>query len=219
MRVVVAGATGLIGGFLINELENDSSFDTVVALTRKPKQNSNKTTWEVVDYGVQSQLEKVSQNADVMFCCLGTTMKKAGSKEAFYKVDFHYVIDLAKAAKSNGVRQFSVISAIGADPESKVFYNRVKGEMEAAIRDLGFREEIVFHPSLLLGPREETRVGERIGTILGKVVSPFLFGSLRKYHPIHVSKIAQAMVAQAKIKADRYLVLEYDGIVDTVSGL
>lgn len=214
MRVVVAGATGLIGGFLINELENDSSIDAVAALTRKPKQNSNKTTWEVVDFDVQSQLEKVTQNAEVVFCCLGTTMKKAGSKDAFYKVDFQYVVDLAQAAKRNGVRQFSVISAIGADPESKIFYNRVKGEMEAAIRDVGFREEIVFHPSLLLGPREEARPGEKIGEVLGKLMSPLLFGSLRKYHPIHVSTIAEAMVVQAKIKGDRKLAFEYEGIVE-----
>src|SRR5690606_26631945 len=99
MRVVVAGATGLIGEFLINELENDSSIDGVVALTRKPKQNSPKTHWEVVDFDVSSQLEKVTENAEVVFCCLGTTMKKAGSKDAFYKVDFQYVVDLAKAAK------------------------------------------------------------------------------------------------------------------------
>lgn len=214
MKAVVAGATGLIGGFLINELENDPSFDSVVALTRKSKQNSNKTTWQVVNFADESDLEKATENTDVAFCCLGTTIKKAGTQEAFYKVDFQYVINFAKAAKNNGVRQFSVISAIGADAESKIFYNRVKGEMEVAIRKIGFREEIVFQPSLLLGPRDENRLGEKIGTLFGKLFSQLLFGSLKKYHPIHVSKIAQAMVAQAKIKGDRKLVLKYNEIVE-----
>ncbi|NEN24569.1 oxidoreductase [Cryomorpha ignava] len=214
MKAVVAGATGLIGGYLITELENDSAFNAVVALTRKPKQNSAKTTWKVVDFDLESKLESATEGADVVFCCLGTTMKKAGSKEAFYKVDFQYVVDLAKAAKKNGIRQFSVISAMGADAKSKVFYNQVKGEMEAAIRELGFNELIIFHPSLLLGPREESRFGERVGIVLGKIFSPLLFGSLKKYHPIHVSHIAEAMSAEAKTEADRIRVLEYDAILE-----
>ena len=214
MKALVAGATGLIGGFLINELENDSAFDAVVALTRKPKKNSERTTWKVIDFDSGSELESATKGLDVVFCCLGTTMKTAGSKEAFYKVDFQYVVDLAKAAKKNGVGQFSVISAAGADPKSKIFYNQVKGEMEAAIRELGFNELIIFHPSLLLGPREESRLSERIGIVLGKIVSPLLFGSLKKYHPIHVSKIASAMISEAKIKANRIRVLEYDAILE-----
>lgn len=214
MRAVVAGATGLIGGFLITELENDAAFDAVVALTRRPKQNSAKINWKVVDFDSKSELENATEGADVVFCCLGTTMKQAGSKEAFYKVDFQYVVDLAKAAHKNNVRQFSVISATGADSESKIFYNQVKGEMETAIRKLGFAELIIFHPSLLLGPRKDSRFGERVGIVLGKLFSPLLFGSLKKYHPIHVSKIAKAMVAEAKIKAERTLILEYTAIID-----
>ena len=198
---------------MINELENDSAFDSVIALTRKPKQNSDKTTWKVIDFDSESELESVTKGMDVVFCCLGTTMKIAGSKEAFYKVDFQYVVDLAKAARKNGVRQFSVVSAMGADANSKIFYNQVKGEMEVAVRGLGFNELIIFHPSLLLGPREESRFGERVGIVLGKIFSPLLFGSLKRYHPIHVSKIAEAMSSEAKIKESRVRVLEYSAIL------
>lgn len=204
----------MIGGFLITELENDSAFEAVVALTRKSKQNSDKTRWKVIDFDSKIELEKATEGADVVFCCLGTTMKKAGSKEAFYKVDLQYVVDLAKAAQRNGVRQFSVISAMGADSKSKIFYNHVKGEMETAILMLDFKELIIFHPSLLLGPREESRFGERVGVVLGKIFSPLLFGSLKKFHPIHVSRIAKAMTAEAKIDADRIRVLEYSSILD-----
>ncbi len=171
MKVVVAGATGLIGGFLLNELENDPSFHSVRALTRKEKQGTRKINWMLVDYNSQAQLKQVTKDADIVFCCLGTTMKTAGSKEAFRKVDYDYVVHLALAANENKVRQFSVISAMGADSGSKLFYNQVKGEMEEAVGGLGFSELIIFQPSLLLGPREETRIGEKIGTAFSKLTS------------------------------------------------
>ena len=214
MKAVVAGATGLIGKFLIAELEKDSAYESVIALTRKAKENTVKTTWKVIDFDSKDELDNATKGADIAFCCLGTTMKQAGSKDAFIKVDYQYVVDFAKAAKQNNARQFSVISAMGADAKSKIFYNQVKGEMEEAIQNLGFSELIIFHPSLLLGPRDENRLGEKIGTILGKIFSPLLFGSLKKYQTIHVSKIAKAMIAVAKIKADRDRVLEYNGIIE-----
>lgn len=215
MKVVVAGATGLIGSFLISSLQKDSTFEAVTALTRRDKKAEGKITWEVVNFDSSQDLEKVTQGADVVFCCLGTTMKNAGSKEAFYKVDYQYVVDLAKASIKNDVRQFSVISAMGADANSKIFYNQVKGEMEEAIRGLGFHELIIFHPSLLLGPREETRIGEQIGTAIGKLLSPLMVGPVKKYHPIHVSKIAEAMIKEAKIESDRNRVLEYKEILES----
>src|SRR5690554_3402083 len=123
MKVIVAGGTGLTGGFLINELENDSSFDSVIALTRKDRKSTEKTTWKVIDFEDSKALSEITKGVDVVFCCLGTTIKKAGSKEAFYKVDYEYVINLAKAAKSNNVRQFSIMSSIGADAKSTIFYS------------------------------------------------------------------------------------------------
>lgn len=214
MKVVVAGATGLIGGFLLNELENDPSFHSVRALTRKEKQGTRKINWMLVDYNSQAQLKQVTKDADIVFCCLGTTMKTAGSKEAFRKVDYDYVVHLALAANENKVRQFSVISAMGADSGSKLFYNQVKGEMEEAVGGLGFSELIIFQPSLLLGPREETRIGEKIGTAFSKLLAPLMVGPVQKYRPIHVSKIAKAMIREAKIKADRSRVLRYEEILE-----
>ena len=214
MKVVVAGATGLTGGFLINELENNSSFDSVIALTRKDRKNTEKTTWKVIDFEDSTALAEVTKGADVVFCCLGTTIKKAGSQDAFYKVDYEYVVNLAKAARSNNVRQFSIMSSMGADAKSKIFYSRVKGETEEAIRGLGFDELILFQPSLLLGPRDERRFGESLGIFFGKLFSTLLFGKMKNYHPIHVSNIARAMVAEAKIVQDRNRVLVYRDIMD-----
>ena len=214
MKVVVAGATGLTGGFLINELENDPSFDSVVALTRKERKNTDKTTWKVVDFEDSQALTEITKGVDIVFCCLGTTIKKAGSQDAFYKVDFEYVVNLAKAAKLNNVRQFSIMSSIGADAKSKVFYNRVKGEVEEAIRGLGFSELILFQPSLLLGPRNESRFGESVGAFFGKLFSPLFFGKMKNYHPMHVSNIAKAMVAEAKIVRVRNRILVYRDIME-----
>lgn len=219
MKAVVAGGTGLTGGFLINELENNPDFDSVVALTRKERKNTEKTTWKVVDFEDHEALLEITKGVDVVFCCLGTTIKKAGSQNQFYKVDYEYVVNLAKAAKSNNVRQFSIMSAIGADAKSKVFYNRVKGEMEEAIHSLGFDELIIFQPSLLLGPRDERRFGESMGIFFGKLFAPLLFGNMKNYHPIHVSHIAKAMVAEAKIIKDRKRALLYRDIMEMSKAL
>lgn len=219
MKAVVAGATGLTGEFLINELENDSSFDSVVALTRKDRKNTDKTTWKVIDFEDSKALLEITKGVDVVFCCLGTTIKKAGSQDAFYKVDFEYVVNLAKAARSNNVRQFSVMSAMGADSKSKIFYSRVKGEVEEALRELGFNELILFQPSLLLGPRAERRIGESLGIFFSKLFSSLLFGKMKNYHPIHVSHIAQAMIAEAKVVQNRNRVLVYRDIMDMSEGV
>src|SRR5690554_3886434 len=213
MKVVVAGATGLTGGFLINELENDSDFESVVALTRNSRKDSGKTRWKVVDYEDTEALKEITEGVDIVFCCLGTTIKKAGSQEAFYKVDYEYVINLARAARSNNVRQFSVMSSIGADSKSKIFYSRVKGGMEDTLRGLGFDELIIFNPSLLLGPRAERRLGERIGVFFGKLFSSLLFGKMKNYHPIHVSNIAKAMISEAKTVKNRISTLVYSDII------
>lgn len=214
MKAVVAGATGLIGSFLVRELAGDADFTEVIALTRREKENTDKVRWQTVDYESDTQLKEAARNADVVFCCLGTTMKKAGSKNAFLKVDYEYVNNLAEAASVNAVRQFSVISAMGADEKSKIFYNHVKGRMEKSLSELNFDQLTIFRPSLLLGPREEDRTGEKIGIFFGKLFAPLLFGSLKKYHPIHAEDIARAMCREAKKSVPGKQVLTYREIVE-----
>ena len=212
MKAVVAGATGLVGSFLIKQLEGDPAFQEVIALSRRDQENSGKIKWQKIDFESHTDLQKVTSGADVVFCCLGTTMKKAGSKNAFLQVDYQYVVDLAEAASANKVRQFSVISAMGANFKSKIFYNHVKGKMEIALKQLHLNELIIFHPSLILGPRDEKRTGEKIGIVLGNLISPLLFGSLKKYHPIEAEDIAKAMCREAKKQESRTAILTYKGI-------
>ncbi len=128
---------------------------------------------------------------DQVFCALGTTMRQAGSAEAFRRVDFEYPVALARAALACGVRHFLLVTAVGAAPNSRFFYNRVKGEVEAAITALGFRSVTIARPSLLLGPRREPRLGEQLGKVLGLLSPP-------RWRPVQAAQVARALVEAAK---------------------
>src|SRR5690606_21544513 len=148
----------------------------------------------VVDF---DQLEEYSNQlkGDVVFCCLGTTMKKAKSKEAFRKVDFHYPVELAKVTREQGAQQFLIVSALGADKNSSIFYNKVKGETEEAVGGVGFQSYHIFRPSLLLGPRSEQRAGEDAAKAFYKF---FAFLIPPKYKAIESIKVAKAMQFYAR---------------------
>jgi uncharacterized protein YbjT (DUF2867 family) len=198
MNAVVAGSTGLIGSYLIELLESDEAFDRVVALSRREKASTETIQWVQADFKDQNALEQACKDADHAFCCLGTTMKKAKSKDAFREVDFTFVVNFARAAKDAGCGSFSVVSAIGSDASSGIFYNRVKGEMELNIEKIGFERLQIFQPSILMGPRREKRFGEKLGIIGMRIASPILLGSLKKFKPIHAKAVAEAMVELAK---------------------
>lgn len=195
MRVaLLAGGTGLIGSQLLQFLIEDKAYSKVKCLTRNTLPVSHSKIEVIKTDGTDLSKLAPSLVADDVFCCLGTTIKKAKTKEAFRKIDFDYPLDLAKISKSGGAKQFLLISALGADPASSVFYNKVKGEVEEAIATIGFDAYHVFRPSLLLGARAEERSGEDAAKIFFK-----LFGFLvpRKYKAIDSAKVARAMLAMA----------------------
>ena len=198
MKAVVAGGTGLIGSFLIDWLKRDDEIEAVTAITRREESHEGKVFWKKADLGNIEELKTAFRDADLCFCCLGTTMKNAGSKAAFRKVDYEYVLNLAQAAKAEDCESFSVVSAIGSDAKSSFFYNQVKGEMEQGLEKIGFERLHIFQPSILLGPRTEKRLGEKLGIIGMKAISPILLGGMSKYKPIQASKVAQAMLHYAK---------------------
>lgn len=195
---LIAGASGLIGQQLLPLLLASARYSRVIALVRKPLPLvHDKLEQLVVDFDrltdYQSQLV-----ADDVFCCLGTTMRQAGSREAFYKVDFTYVTELARLAASNFGGQLLVVSSLGADAQARAYYLRVKGEMEEAVRQTSFHAVHIFRPSLLLGHRPAPRLGERlVGGLLG-LLQPLLLGSLRPYRAIAVDTVARAMLRAAK---------------------
>ncbi len=205
MIALVAGSTGLIGRHLIEQLILDARYKKIKCLTRRPL-SLNDDKLEIIETEGGNLIEIADLlEADDVFCCLGTTIKKAKTKEAFKKIDFDYPLSLARVTLANGASQFHLISALGANSSSGVFYNRVKGEIEEAIAALGFKTFHVYRPSLLLGPRKEERSGEDAAKLFFK-----LFGFLipKKFKAIDAAKVARAMVAMAKREAEGNFVHE-----------
>lgn len=191
---LIAGSTGLIGNQLLNLLLDDSSYSKVIALSRKPLSISHSRLENII---VQAnELKNLTDlKADDVFCCLGTTIKQARTKEAFSKVDFDYPLELANLLKSNGASQFHLVSALGANKNSNIFYNQVKGKVEEAIGEVRFESFHIFRPSLLIGPRKEPRAGEDAAKVFYKI-----FGFLipTKYKGIESIKVARAMISFSK---------------------
>ena len=197
-KALIIGATGLVGNELLNRLLDCDVYDKVTALVRRPTGISDSKLHEkVIDF---DEMEFVGNEfaVDDVFCCLGTTIKKVGSQEAFRKVDYDYPLKAAELAKSKGASQYLVVSAIGADPTSKVFYSRVKGELESALIKLQFDSLHLMHPSLLLGDRDEFRTAEALSGYLSPVVSPLLRGRLARFRPIQAEDVAAAMLQIAE---------------------
>jgi uncharacterized protein YbjT (DUF2867 family) len=191
---LLVGATGLVGSHLLKRLLVQRDYRRVTVWVRRevPLQDP-KLTQVLVEFEKLQQYSSALDAEDV-FVALGTTIKQAGSQPAFYRVDHDYPVQIASLAKQAGAQRFLMVSALGADANSRVFYSRVKGEAENAIRELGLPKLWFFRPSLLLGSRVESRPGEKVGEVVGKLIAPLLVGGLRKYRPIEADAVAAAMV-------------------------
>ncbi len=207
---LLVGATGLVGSFVLEQLLQDSSFDSVVVLSRKSLNKNNPKLKEVIVNF--DELGKYSNDikADAVFCCLGTTIKAAGSQEAFKKVDYEYPLRVAEIAKQNGASTYLIITALGSSKNSIIFYNRVKGEVEEAIGKLNFNAFHILQPSLIIGERKESRMGEGIAQKLSPVYDTLMFGPLTKYKSIKAEQIAKAMIHFSKSDAKGTLRHESD---------
>lgn len=212
---LIAGASGLVGGHLLALLLNAPEYDRVIAIGRRtvevthPKLVQVTAEFGALD-GVAAELR-----CDEAFCCLGTTIRVAGSRAAFRAVDHGAVLALAWAAQRGGAQRFFVVSSLGADAQSRTFYNRVKGETEDALRVLNFGTLAIFRPSLLRGVRRNFRLGEKIGLGVMSAVGPLLFGGGRKYRAIEAATVARAMLRCSFGKPGQGdLVFESDEIAD-----
>lgn len=183
-----------MGGELLRLLLAAPEYERVIALGRRPLEIQHpKLVSLTVDFAA---LEKTAADlrCDDAFCCLGTTIRDAGSREAFRAVDHAAVLAFAWAAQRSGAKRFFVVSALGADADSRIFYSRVKGETEAALQVLGFGTLAVFRPGLLLGKRPRFRLGERLSAAVLWLLEPLMFGRLRKYRAIGAATVARAML-------------------------
>ena len=201
MKALIIGATGATGKDLINKLIEDKDFEEIHAFVRKPFEMENeKVTFHVVDFEKPEEWKDLVKG-DVAFSCLGTTLKDAGSKEAQRKVDYDYQLNFAKIAKEKDVEDFVLVSAYGASPNSKIFYSKMKGELEQEIKKLHFNKLTIFNPGML-----ERKNSNRTGEVLGSRIIKFAnkFGILEHQKPLPTDILAQAMVNSSKIKSYGY---------------
>jgi uncharacterized protein YbjT (DUF2867 family) len=179
---------------------------------RRPSGRSGEAlTEQVVDFA-QLSAAGLPLKVDEAYCCLGTTMRAAGSREAFRRVDLDAVVAFGRLAAAAEARSLAVVSSVGADPSARSFYLRTKGEMERALAALGLPSLVILRPSLLLGKRRETRWGERAGELGLRLASPLLKGSLARYRPVHVRAVARAMIAASRRATPGVRVVESDEI-------
>lgn len=199
---IVIGATGLTGSHLVKWLCESDEYMFVHVISRKPLSFEH-TKLEVKVKDFNEIEENDIDVAHDFFCCLGTTMKQAGSKETFEKVDLTYPVQFASMAKNKGIGHFLVISAMGANVNSNIYYNRVKGEMEKQLTDLKLPHLSILRPSLLTGNRKESRLGERVGAGAMRVLNHLMVGPLQKYRSIESKQVAFAMMQKALFGAKK----------------
>ena len=195
---IIAGSTGLIGGNVIKVLSNKKQ--SAIALTRRSIPNLPSNVTEVIIDFDAFEKNGSLPSCNNVFICLGTTIKTAGSKENFRKVDIDYCLSIARKAKESGAETLSLISSIGANSSSKNFYLRTKGELEESIQSLGFSTVNIFRPSFLVGERSEKRLAEKIAINLAKIMDLFLIGTASKYRSVKAESLAKTMVLKADDK-------------------
>jgi uncharacterized protein YbjT (DUF2867 family) len=195
---LIAGATGLIGQLLVQRLLSSGAYDIIKLLLRRPLDLEDARIEQIIsDYADLAALGG-KLKADDVYCCLGTTLKAAGSRAAFEQVDYQMVVDLAHAARTQGAKQFLVVSAAGSAEKSPSFYSRVKAKMERNVAAAGYDAVHILRPSLLLGAREEARPAEHLSQLLMPLFNPLMLGSLKKYRAVRGEDVAAAMLQLAR---------------------
>lgn len=214
-RALVLGSTGLVGARCVAHLVESPVYERVTCLVRRPSwTTSDKLREHVVDFARLTAAD--IGPCDDLYCAIGSTMKKAGSREAFRHVDLEIPLEVARLATSNGgLARVALVSSVGADTSASSLYLRTKGELEDALAKLPLEELHVMRPSLLLGDRVESRPGEKLGTIVANATSWMLVGCLRKVHPVDVDVVARAMVGalSGPRRGERVQIHHYDEIL------
>lgn len=193
---IVIGATGLVGNFITRKLLDDNRYVKVKVFVRRSLKINNPKLEEHVTNFDNIDVWKEYLTGDELFSALGTTIKKAGSKEAQYKIDFTYQFKVAKSASDNGVKKYLLVSSAGANYKSGNFYLRLKGNLDEKVQQLSFNQICIFRPSILVGDRSDIRIGESIGIKIAGIVTKII-PALKKYRPIEALKVAEAMIKSA----------------------
>jgi uncharacterized protein YbjT (DUF2867 family) len=194
--VLLFGASGLVGGKCLKLLIHDGPYEKITVLTRSPLTTDiqdSRVHHHIIDFDHLGEYRHLMK-ADHVICALGTTIKKAGTKENFHRVDFTYPYEIARMASEHGSEHYLLVSSMGADPGSSIFYNRIKGELEQAVQKLTYRSVSIFRPSLILGQRLERRFAEQVSKVIAEI---FSFAIPERYKPVQAADIARAILKVA----------------------
>jgi uncharacterized protein YbjT (DUF2867 family) len=213
MKVLVSGASGLVGSYVLNELLNDNRVTLVYSLVRNKSVISHPKLIEA-EVVFQSLQQFSSESIfDIAFCCLGTTLKKAGSKSKQFQIDHDYVVNFAQLANEKGVKSIGIVSSIGSKTPSSNFYLDTKGQMETHVIDVGIEKTIFIRPSFLFGKRKEFRFWERVGVGMMKVIGFLFIGSARKYRGVEAEAVARTLIRETVNAKNGVTIVESDAIV------
>ena len=214
---IIIGATGLTGTCLLQKLIKDNRYDSIKLFSRSKIEGlSNKVTQFI---GNLLELDQFKENfkADEVFCCIGTTAKKTPNKALYRQIDYGIPVAAAKVSKENNINTFLVISALGANKESSVFYNRTKGDMEFEVLQQNIKNTYILRPPLIGGKRNEHRILEKIGLFVFRIIQPLFIGNLEQYKIINAESIAQAMIILANNKSKSEVIITSNDIKKIVS--
>ena len=207
--IIILGASGLIGQAVLNQALENSQIEHVKILVRKSLLLKHPKLTEVItNFKNLNDLEMLV-NGDALICCLGTTRKKTPNLQEYKAIDFGLTINIAQLAKKHNVQQVHLISAIGADSKSNIFYNRLKGETEQALINIDFPQTIIYRPSLLIGKRNEFRFGELVAQKLAPIFDFFLIGEMKKYHSVSARDVAKAIICKILMKVQEIEIIQY----------
>lgn len=208
---IILGASGLTGGLLLEKLIVDDRYESIKLFSRSSIKGLPNKVKQYIGNLLELEQFKNDFTGDEVFCCIGTTAKKTPDKSLYRDIDYGIPVAAAKLAKANGINTFLVISAMGANKKSSVFYNRTKGEMEQEVLNQAIPRTSILRPSLIGGERNEQRLLEKIGLVVFKVIQPLFIGPLKKYRIINADSIAQAMLNLANTTSNTDVIItSYD---------
>lgn len=214
MKSNVIGATGLVGKQLVQQLLNDNRFEKVRIFVRRDSGLKHpKLEQQIVDFGDEKTWGKLL-SGDVLFSALGTTLKQAGSKEKQVEIDFTFNLNFAKKAKENGIENYVLVSSVGANSKSSIFYSRIKGELDEAVAKIGFKKIVIIRPASLTGDRKESRVAEKISIPILNFLTKFI---MKEYRPISDKTVAQAMINSLLSNLGDKIIWEADEVFELAS--
>ena len=211
-NAAVFGSTGLIGSYLLNNLKDDTYFSKVNVITRKPIQiKSSKFNNIVIDFNDTNSIKNSLNHCDVVFVSIGTTQSKVNwDQEKYKKIDYQIPINISKAAKNLNIKKFLIVSSAGANINAKGFYLSLKGKIERDIIKIGIENIYIFRPSLLMGKRNENRIGEKIAQV---IMPMFSFLLPKKYRPINAEYVAKSMINLSKTNINSVRTYHYEDII------